>query len=122
MGLIQRENGYFYVKIMRGGVISRFSLKTNDPELARDLYRAYLISLMQYHVANQRTTNNETAEKLKVKPAYIKPVADEYLEICALKKYTAQTMGMKRSLQKPLKLNHIRVRHKVAVLLIIMSQ
>lgn len=47
MGLIRRANGFYYVRIVKNGTITLFSLKTKIEKLAVDLYQSYLVHQMK---------------------------------------------------------------------------
>jgi predicted GTPase len=50
MGLIRRENGFYYVRLQEKGKIITFSLKTKSYDFAKDLYATYLKSRLEKHL------------------------------------------------------------------------
>lgn len=109
MRLSIRENGYYYVRVIRDKKITQFSLKTKDPVLAQELYLAYMKELIKCHLPTKSlviapVSNEKPIVKNLSKPdktlnqVIIKPNFDKYLSLSKLKGFTKQTLNMKKQM------------------------
>lgn len=114
MGLIVRDNGYFYIKIDRKGEKPiRITTKTKDKDLAQEMLNTVLLSIMENKIPTLVQKNNNTAAyQLTPSVAFsniqIEPIYQEYLETDSMKGFSDNTISFKKTLLKKLLQKNIK--------------
>lgn len=123
MGLIQRSNGFYYVRIYKSGIITSFSLKTKNEKLAIDLYQTYLVHQMKskwmISLPNLKEVSQKPINDITTKPVPpVQPlISDEhafdntwhkYFETYSLNKFSKAQLNIKKQACQHLQQFNIR--------------
>ena len=103
MGYFMRDNGYYYIKVEHGQDSYRFTTKTKDPELAKDIYNSFLMSLMQKQIGGklekkQNLVTYSIETQGKPDKVEMEPVYREYLDTDKTKGISEGTIKFKNRL------------------------